>query len=230
MWSFGAEKLREIGLRGIFAGWTLSFAKDSLGSAMFFSAFEYVKAQGYYRFVTWYYGGLGEEIVDLLAMKRPTERPRKEHEQTIIRPHYAIEPMFLLAAGSSASFAQQLLLHPLTHFQVKHWDHLEELDEKAAKYRASYTAEESNKPRRRFRMLRAYYHAYQESLAVCSAEAKSEGLTLTRWLYRGFWWNAIRQVPSTSAGLIIFELIRRKYGFGTEEVKITKDGYDILLN
>ncbi|KAH8174414.1 mitochondrial carrier protein [Sarocladium implicatum] len=241
MWSFGAEKLREIGLRGIFAGWSLSFIKDSFGSAIFFSAFEYVKAQSYYQFVTWYYGGLGEEIVDLLAMKRPAHRDQKDHEQTIIRPHYAIEPMFLLAAGTSASFAQQLLLHPLTHFQVKHWDHLEELDEKAARYRATASqplevakssggGSNSHNPHKRFRMLRAYYRAYQETLGVCSAEARSEGLTLTRWLYRGFWWNAIRQVPSTSAGLIIFELIRRKYGFGTEEVKITKDGYDILLN
>ena len=79
-------------------------------------------------------------------------------------------------------------------------------------------------------MLRLYYHAYQETLADCAAEAAAEGQKLTRWLYRGFWWNTIRQVPSTSAGLIIFELIRRKYGIGTEEVRITKDGYDILLS
>ncbi|KAJ4156593.1 hypothetical protein NW754_008225 [Fusarium falciforme] len=228
MWTFGSEKLREIGLRGIFAGWGLSLAKDSLGSAIFFSIFEYVKAQGYYRFVTWYYGGLAEDIVDVLAMKRPTHQHRNEGI-TLIRPHYTIEPMFLLMAGISASFSQQVLLHPLTHFQVKHWDHLEDLDAKAAKLRASAVAN-PDKPRRRWRMLRAYYHAYQESLAVCTAEARSEGLSLTKWLYRGFWWNAIRQVPSTSAGLIIFELIRRKYGFGQEEVRITKDGYDILLH
>lgn len=228
MWSFGAEKLREIGLRGIFAGWGLSFAKDSLGSAVFFSAFEYVKAQGYYRFVTWYYGGLGSDIVDILAMKRPSHR-HLEAGTAVIRPHYAIEPMFLLAAGTSASFAQQLLLHPLTHFQVKHWDHLEDLDAKAIRLRESRAAN-PDKPHRRWRMLRAYYHAYQETWAGCAAEAKVEGLSLGKWLYRGFWWNSIRQVPSTSAGLIIFELIRRKYGFGTEEIRITKDGYDILLS
>lgn len=231
MWTFGAEKLREIGLRGVFAGWSLSFAKDSLGSAAFFSVFEYVKAQGYYRFVTWYYGGLGKDIVDLLASKRPTQASSQDadDETTIIRPHYAIEPVFLLAAGISASFTQQLLLHPLTHFQVKHWDHLEDLDAQAERYRASDAANpEKRAPR--FRMMRAYYHAYQETLAGCAAEAASEGVSLSRWLYRGFWWNAIRQVPSTSAGLIIFELIRRKYGFGADEVRITKDGYDILLN
>lgn len=229
MWSFGSEKLREIGVRGVFAGWGLSFAKDSMGSAVFFSVFEYVKAQGYYRFVTWYYGGLADEIVDLLAMKRPAQQHKQEGEHTVIRPHYALEPMFLLLAGTSASFTQQLFLHPLTHFQVKHWDHLEELDAKAARMHASRQANPDG-PRRRWRMMRAYYHAYQESLAVCASEARGEGVGLTRWLYRGFWWNAIRQVPSTSAGLIIFELIRRKYGFGAEEVRITKDGYDILLS
>ncbi|KND87451.1 hypothetical protein TOPH_07938 [Tolypocladium ophioglossoides CBS 100239] len=228
MWTFGAEKLREIGLRGVFAGWGLSFAKDSLGSAIFFSAFEYVKAQGYYHFVTWYYGGLGQDIVDVLAMKRPTHH-HSDGETTSIRPHYAIEPMFLLCAGFSASFAQQLLLHPLTHFQVKHWDHLEDLDARAARYRESAAAN-PDQPRRRWRMLRAYYHAYQETWAGCAAEAAAEGQGLGRWLYRGFWWNTIRQVPSTSAGLIIFELIRRKYGYGAEEVRITKDGYDILLH
>ncbi|KAF7562831.1 hypothetical protein G7046_g1297 [Stylonectria norvegica] len=228
MWGFGAQKLREIGLRGIFAGWGLSLTKDSLGSAVFFSTFEYVKAQGYYRFVTWYYGGLEEDIVDLLATKRPTHH-HKEAETIFIRPHYALEPMFLLFAGISASFAQQVLLHPLTHFQVQHWDHLEDLDAKTAKMRASAVAN-PEKPRRRWRLLRAYYHAYQESWAVCATQATAEGQGVVRWLYRGFWWNAIRQVPSTSAGLIIFELIRRKYGLGAEEVRITKDGYDILLN
>ncbi|PTB35899.1 hypothetical protein M441DRAFT_62280 [Trichoderma asperellum CBS 433.97] len=228
MWTFSAEKLREIGLRGIFAGWGVSFVKDSVGCAIFFSTFEYIKAQSYYRFVAWYYGGLEENIVDLLATKRPTDKPTDGGIQ-LIRPHYAIEPAFLLAAGISASFSQQLLLHPLTHFQVKHWDHLEDLDAKAARLRASRAAN-PDKPQRRWKMLRAYYHAYQETFAACTAEASAEGLSLGKWLYRGFWWNTIRQVPSTSAGLIIFELIRRKYGFGMDEVRITKDGYDILLH
>ena len=78
-------------------------------------------------------------------------------------------------------------------------------------------------------MFRAYYHAYQQSWAKCVAEAEAGGLSLRAWLYRGFWWNTIRQVPSTSAGLIIFELVRRKYGLGGDQVKISGDGYDILL-
>jgi Mitochondrial carrier protein len=233
MWSFSAEKLREIGVRGIFAGWGLSFMKDSLGCAVFFSTFEYLKAQSYYRFIAWYYGGLKEDIIDVLAMKRPSHRhPRGKDSSDeaerlpIIRPHYAIEPMFLLLAGVTASFAQQVFLHPLTHIQVVHWDHLEELDAQAAKIKNAETPDS----RPRFRMMRAYYHAYQETWAQCLTEAAAEGQGVAKWLYRGFWWNTIRQVPSTSAALIIFELVRRRYGMVGDEIRITRDGYDILLN
>ncbi|KAL2113235.1 hypothetical protein VUR80DRAFT_4942 [Thermomyces stellatus] len=224
MWAFSAEKLREIGMRGIFAGWGLSLVKDSFGSAVFFSTFEYVKAQAYYKFVRWYYGALDEDVVDLLARRRP-----HHSGLTVIRPHYAIEPMFLLLAGISASFAQQVLLHPLTHIQVEHWSHLEDVDEKSKKIRSAPNSG-TWLARVRWRMFRAYYHAYQETWAQCRAEAKAERRPVLSWLYRGFWWNTIRQVPSTSAGLIIFELVRRKYGMTGEEVRITKDGYDILLS
>jgi hypothetical protein len=50
-----------------------------------------------------------------------------------------------------------------------------------------------------------------------------------RWLYRGFLRSSIRQVPSTSAGLVIFELMRRKYATAADTVLIEKDGFDILL-
>jgi hypothetical protein len=227
IWSFSAEKLREIGMRGVFAGWGLSFMKDSFGSAVFFSTFEYLKAQGYYRFITWYYSGLNQDTVDILAKKRPTSQD--ENRPVLIRPHYAIEPMFLLLAGIGASFTQQILLHPLTYIQIKHWDHLEELDAKATRVRAATNAN-PDKPMRKWRMLRAYYSAYQETWMQCSSEAASEGKAVLRWLYRGFWWNTIRQVPSTSAGLIIFELVRRKYGNHDEPVRVAKDNYEILLD
>ncbi|KAI2642742.1 mitochondrial carrier [Xylaria nigripes] len=227
MWSFSAEKLREIGVRGVFAGWGLSFLKDSFGSALFFATFEYVKAQSFYRFITWYYSGLDKDTVDVLTRKRPTTQD--ENKPVLIRPHYAIEPMFLLLAGVGASLAQQVILHPLNYLQVKHWDHLEDLDAKAARVRAA-TAQNPGQRIRKWRMLKAYYHAYQETWAHCASEAASERKRVVRWLYRGFWWNTIRQVPSTSAGLIIFELVRRKYGSEDEPVRVARDNYEILLD
>ncbi|TGJ87365.1 hypothetical protein E0Z10_g1331 [Xylaria hypoxylon] len=186
IWSFSAEKLREIGVRGVFSGWGLSFLKDSFGSAVFFSTFEYVKAQGYYKFITWYYSGLNQDTVDVLARKRPSSQD--ENKPVVIRPHYAIEPMFLLLAGIGASFAQQVLLHPLSYIQIKHWDNLEDLDAKTEKVRAATT----DKPRRRWGMLRAYYHAYQATWTQCTSEAALERKGTIRWLYRGFWWNTLR--------------------------------------
>ncbi|KAK4176449.1 mitochondrial carrier domain-containing protein [Triangularia setosa] len=207
MWTFSRKKLAKIGPRGIFAGWGLSLVKDSMGSAVFFSLFEWIKAQGYYGFVGWYYGSLEEDTIVLLSQRRPAgldgkvgarrDRLTGEVEReddgelkmpTVIRPHYAIEPAFLLLAGMGASVAQQ----------VEHWERLEA-------------------------------DAYRVTWGECAAEAKTAGLSMRQWLYRGFRWNTIRQVPSTSAGLIIFELVRRKYGLGGDQVKINRDGYDILL-
>jgi hypothetical protein len=234
MWSFGYAKVKEIGVRGVFAGWTLSFLKDSLGNAIFFSTFEYLKAQGYYRFVTWYYGSLTEDTIVLLSERRPSgpdegrvRDGKSKPFPTIIKPHYAIEPAFLLLAGVSASIAQQVILHPLTHVQVEHWERLEAIDAQARKI----SQLEASKPGGmwKWRMARTYYNAYQETWAHCAAEAKTAGIGMRSWLYRGFWWNTIRQVPSTSAGLIIFELFRRKYGSTGDSVKISQDGYDILL-
>jgi hypothetical protein len=234
MWAFSVAKLKEIGVRGIFAGWTLSFAKDSMGSAVFFSAFEYIKAQGYYNFVAWYYGALSEDTIVLLSQKRPAPADGRQNDNprmpTIIRPHYAIEPAFLLLAGMGASFAQQVVLHPLSHVQAEHWERLEGLDVQARKIRRQAQSDSPAKSTWRWRMFRAYREAYRITWAECVAEAQAAGLSTRQWLYRGFWWNTIRQVPSTSAGLIIFELVRRKYGLGGDQVRINRDGYDILLN
>lgn len=205
MWQYGRHKLHEIGVRGIFAGWSLSFLKDSLGSGVFFATFEYVKAQAYYFFVTRYYGTLQPHIVKQLSS---TSEP-VSHGVPVIRPHYALEPCFLMIAGVAASIAQQIIQHPLNMVQNLHYERLESLDHKAS-------LDHSKKE-----MLRHY--SQSRSQAVQAGGWRP-------WLFRGFLVNTIKQVPSTSAGLVIFELVRRKYGSQAEAAKIQKDGYDILLS
>ncbi|KAL2423771.1 hypothetical protein ABEF95_007272 [Exophiala dermatitidis] len=221
MWQYCRGKLHEIGLRGIFAGWGISFLKDSFGSGIFFSTFEYVKAQGYYSFVRWYYGALEGGTVDKLSHKRGGTVATESHPTAVIRPHYALEPAFLMLAGMTASVTQQTVLYPLSTFQTLHYERLEDLDKKAIQLHRSDSPS-------RGRMLRAYYHAYQATWKQAQLQAASVG-GMGRWLFRGFWWFTIRQVPSTSAALIIFELVRRKYGLTGDEIRITQDGYDILL-
>lgn len=218
MWAYGQGKLKEIGVRGIFAGWGLSFLKDSLGSAVFFAVFEYVKAQSYYKFIATYYGSLEPWVVTGLAEIRGIPSTSRQ-EIPVIKPHYVLEPGFLMLAGVAASFAQQGIIYPLNKIQNKHYGRLEELDKKARSYQRSPASG---------RMMKAYYYAYQETWRQCQLQARSVG-GMSKWLFRGFWWNSIRQTPATSAGLVIFELVRRRYGLGNEVVKINEDGYDILL-
>ncbi|RAL10782.1 putative mitochondrial carrier protein [Aspergillus homomorphus CBS 101889] len=211
MWHYGYQKLTQIGARGIFAGWSISFLRDSLGYAFFFSSFEFVKSQAYYSFITWYYGSLHTSSPHRLQPFQSSDRG-----VPLIRPHYALEPCFLMAAGVIASVAQQSIQRPLSVIQSIHVSRLEILDHQASLY-----------PSRR-EMLRLYYHAYQETLRRCRRKASRAG-GWRKWLFRGFARDAIRQVPSTSAGLVIFELVRRKYAYMSDTAYIERDGYDILL-
>ena len=212
IWHYAGHKLQSIGLRGIFAGWTLSLLKDSVGAAVFFSTFETVKSQGYYEFVSLYYGSRTRDTL----LKSSSVSLDEQDGRPVVKPHYTIEPAFLLLAGISASITSQLIQHPLTELQDVHYRRLEALD---------FQAHEESRPSR---IMRRYYHAYEETFRQCKKLAKRHG-GWRRYLYRDFFMSTIKQVPSTSVGLIIFELVRRKYAFESEEVTISKDGVDILL-
>ncbi|KAF2675173.1 putative mitochondrial carrier protein [Microthyrium microscopicum] len=184
MWDYAFSKLREIGVRGIFAGWSLTFVKDATSCAVFFSTFEYVKAQAYYAFLPFIYS-IGNR--------------QDAYDPTPITPHYMIEPAFLLMAGAAATVTQQSIQFPLTQVQTVHYNRLESLD---------YAARAENNPRN---VLRLYYNAYMETFRQAKLEAQKVG-GMRRWLYQDFLWSTLRQTPSTSAGLIVFEIVRRKYG------------------
>lgn len=148
MWSYARHKLAEIGPRGVFAGWSLSFVKDSVGFACFFATFETIKAQAYYGFVRRWYANYKPVLSDLSSFRLPGST---NQEKPMIRPHYAMEPTFLLLAGVAASITQQVIQHPLSNVQNVHYGRLESLD---------YAAK-IDQPRGQ--MLRSYYHAYQET-------------------------------------------------------------------
>ncbi|KAI9716549.1 MAG: hypothetical protein M1812_005280 [Candelaria pacifica] len=196
MWQYGRHKLKEIGPRGVFAGWGLSFLKDSFGYGVFFATFEYIKAQSYYAFITRFYGS-----------SLPSPYQINGHLSPVIIPHYSLEPLFLLLAGVTASISQQIIQHPLTLIQMLHY----------------------NQTLPPTKTTKTYYQAYQSTFHQCQKEATRAG-GWRKWLYRGFLINTLRQVPSTSAGLIMFELVRRKYGTDIEARRISKDGYEILLS
>lgn len=214
MWHYAGYKLRSIGLQGIFAGWTLSFLKDAFGAAVFFGTFETVKSQAYLEFVSHYYGSRSRDT--LLESSIPYLQEDYD-DRPVIRPHYMLEPMFLLLAGISASVTSQLIQHPLMEIQDVHYRRLEALD---------FQAHQDNKPSH---IVRRYYHAYEETFAQCRVLAKRVG-GWRSYLYRDFFMSTIKQTPSTAAGLIVFEIVRRKYSFENEEVMINHEDARILLS
>lgn len=212
MVQYAGQKLKEIGPRGVFAGWSLSLTKDAIGYGMFFASFETVKSQAFYHFVTRYYGKFKPYLSehDTFWIDQHTKRPT-------IKPHFAMEPTFILLAGIAASISQQFIQHPIQRIQDVHYERLESLD---------YAAK-LEKPRER--MLALYYKAYQKTMGQCEVLAARDG-GWRAWLYKDLLRSTLRQVPSTSAGLIVFELIRRRYATDADIVRIKKDGYDILLS
>ena len=216
MWHYAFAKLKQIGTRGAYAGASLSLVKDSFGAGLFFSTFEYIKSQCFYGYVRWYYGE---------SRLSGTQRAELESQITaatkgtrpVIRPYYIMEPAFLLLAGAGATVLQQLVMHPLTQVQEIHYRRLEGLDRQMV-----------TKPSRA-KTLELYGQSYRKTLKQCMVYARSAG-GWRSWLFADFWRSTLRQVPSTSAGLIVFEIVRRKYGFGSEAARIRmEDGYDILL-
>ncbi|KAL7275330.1 hypothetical protein RUND412_001732 [Rhizina undulata] len=195
MWQYGKHKLHEIGWRGVFAGYGLSFWKESLGYGLFFGSFEFVKQQCYYSYLRWYYG-------------KHLTTPSSSENHVYVRPHYALEPTFLLLAGVSASVSQHIIQHPLTKIQDIHYGRLESIDYASKIHNTS--------------ALRGYRDSYDKTIEQCRIQAKKAG-GWRRWLYRGFVGNTLRQVPSTSAGLIVFELARRRFGAAEEERVLIED-------
>lgn len=216
MWHYAYVKTREIGPRGVFAGWSLSFLKDSFGYGFFFGIFEYVKAQAFYSFVSNYYGSYGDLST---SQQAHIDRQAELTGNPLIKPHYMLEPTFIALAGIAASLAQQTISHPLSRIQDIHYGRLEYIDAH------QYSKPDASKKQ----ALSLYATAYTKTWKQVQVLARRDG-GLRRWLYKDFFMSTLRQVPSTSIGLIVFEVARRKYATDEDDVKIQKDGYDILLS
>ena len=212
MWDYGLRKSKAVGFRGLYAGLSLSLLKDSLGFGAFFATFEYIKAQCFYAFVTRYYGNIQPHMIGTFYQ----EGPDSSQGVKTIKPYFAVEPSFLLLAGILASITLQLIQQPLTRFQRIYFGSLQSLD-RLSKGQMSRKQQQKNSKV-------AYHKTYEK----CVAQARTSG-GWRIWMYKGLIMNTLKQVPSTSAGLVIFEMVRRRYADETTAVRIEKDGYDILL-
>ena len=220
MWQYGWRKLHEIGLRGVFTGWSLSFAKESAGCGVFFATFEFFKSQLYYSFLSRY--GVSktyEEHTDAAA------------GTATIQPHFALEPIFILLAGVAASITQQMIQYPLGRVQALRVSRLEPLDrhhyhdrDRPHSRRHPHPSQRSPK-RTHPTTTRFYYKAYAKTFQHARHRALRAG-GWRIWLFSGLLSSTLRQIPSTSAGLFVFELFRRRYGVDGSGAASERDEHD----
>jgi hypothetical protein len=104
LWSFAYNTFRNLGLSTVYAPLRTSLIKESLSYGAFFGVFEYIKQQGYYAFLKFYYGGYRAIF-------------NHETSQNEMKPHWSLSPLFIILAGSSASIAFSAISFPLNKIQ-----------------------------------------------------------------------------------------------------------------
>lgn len=199
LWRYGIQKLREIGLLGVFAGYGFSLIKESLGFAFYFSTFEMVKTKGY-DMSYWVIRSLNSAKV-LIKRKLSLFVTFEEEDPTaaaleLRKTTKLLKSTFVLVAGASAAFSLLAVQYPLTKIQKVHLLRLEALDI----YNAS---RHTSRP-----FIKLYYNSYIDTYRqVVRMKDKSRQSWFTLG-YKGFVRNALTTIPATLVGLLVFEIMR----------------------
>ncbi|CAN3368470.1 hypothetical protein DICA4_F14532 [Diutina catenulata] len=202
LWVYGFNKLREIGLVGVFAGYSISLVKESVGFAFYFSTFETVKTHGYraaYSLIKWW-RQLNANIRDKLSYFSSSPPPVVDPEfirNERTRSTRILKSSFILIAGASAAFSLLAVQYPISKIQKVHLSRLEAMD--------IYDANLGKKP-----FFHLYYNSYVDTFRQVGRLKRRSKLTWFAFMYRGFVRNALTTVPATSIGLLVFEIMRTK--------------------
>lgn len=218
LWVYGAMKLREIGLTGVFAGYSFSLIKESLGFAFYFSTFEIIKTQGYnltYKLIA-SYRKFKMSILSTFDMILPQNGKKPEIDPELVKLEKTrltkiLKSTFVLLAGASAAFSLLAVQYPISKIQKIHLARLEMLDN----YYASHAA---NFPSRRKRpFIKLYYNSYIDTYHQILKYKRKSNLTWFNLGYKGFVRNALTAIPATSVGLLVFEIMRTKLSDDLDE-------------
>lgn len=201
LWVYGAAKLREVGLVGVFAGYSFSLLKESLGFAFYFSTFEVVKTHGYnltYRLLS-AFSRFKARASKFLHLHEPAIVDEKQLKAEKRRLTKILKSTFILLAGASAAFSLLSVQYPLTKVQKIHLSRLEAKDIYNASTKTSY------KP-----FIKLYYNSYIETYHQVVKIKRKSKLTWMQLGYKGFVRNALTTIPATSVGLLVFEIMRTR--------------------
>lgn len=205
-WQYGLKKLQEIGVSGVFAGYSMSLVKESVGFAFYFSTFEFIKNQAFHRTVSVLHGY--RRLKARVLFRQP---PEPESPRQASRNHKFLQTTFILLAGASAAFVLLAIQYPLTKVQNIHLKRLELLD---------VAAQQAEPPKGasvlplvayfRNPRIKVYYQAYLDTVLHLDRTKLRSGLSWFGWGYRGFASNALTMIPATSVCLLVFEILRTR--------------------
>ncbi|KAK9451473.1 mitochondrial carrier domain-containing protein [Limtongia smithiae] len=193
LWRYSREKLRAMGMRGVFRGYTLSLVKESLGFGAFFATFEGVKHWSYDQIVM-QYGAPVPKFVDFMR----TQDTPAQHTTIREQPSAALYPATILGAGAVAAVALQVVQQPVARLQAV-------FAAMAVDYDEAYRTGKSSA------VVRAYADSYGRLLREAAQLKRASKRSWMGWLYAGFGRQALSAVPSSSVGLFVFEIMRVRY-------------------
>lgn len=202
LWKFGFDKLKQAGFLGVFyGGFSLSILKESLGFAVYFGSFEYLKYNGY-------------DLLLPTKNHKETTLPSNQNEQkdptssTTVRdlsmrseprPGYLNrKTLQTFNAGVSAAFFLQVIQFPINKILKVHVSNLQMQSElnfniltKSLKHNWSI-----------------YSSSYINTFKNIKALYTKEKCTFAAWSYKGFWRNTLAIIPGTTASLLALEYLR----------------------
>ncbi|RUS21150.1 mitochondrial carrier domain-containing protein [Endogone sp. FLAS-F59071] len=188
MWTYARDTLRALGLSSAYRGFTLTLAKDSLACGLFFATFEWVKQQGYYFFLHEVYG---VHFDSNSVLEKRKSQAAEERVLMKIKPHFMIEPLFIMLAGAAAVVAYQVVEYPLSRIHSIFW--IEEA-------KSEFPHPQSRKTTGAL---------YRQTWTQAKLQVQRFKGSWRRFLYHGFGGTVARSIPATSIGFLVFELVKR---------------------
>ncbi|CAK9437851.1 uncharacterized protein LODBEIA_P22290 [Lodderomyces beijingensis] len=213
LWRFGINKLKEVGLVGVFAGYGFSLIKESFGFAFYFSTFETVKTQGYnitYRLIKFFHDSEDAIKKQLQVWFKWDREQVDEKLQKLERYRSAkiLKSSFVLLAGASAAAALLAIQYPITKVQKIHLSRLEALDF----YNSSTWRERP--------FFKLYYNSYIDTFNQVLRMKRRANITWFQAAYSGFFRNALTTIPATSIALLVFEITRTRLADSFDDYEI----------
>ncbi|AET37597.1 uncharacterized protein Ecym_1364 [Eremothecium cymbalariae DBVPG len=221
LWQYGIAKFKEIGLIGCFGGFGLSFLKESLGFAVYFTTFEFLKGQacsGIVASVNRYrelkYSTAYSHILN------PYKEESNENQEPVSTSFVSkrelewFQRSFTFVGGVTAAFFLQLIQYPMLKLQKVHITRLEAIDiyQKAVENKSnSYPVKSLQAAKLKVRprdtgLIHLYYNSYLDTFE--HIKFLNKNTSIRRWLYKGFIRNTLALIPGTTAGLLVLEYMR----------------------